>query len=648
MRISKRRVMLVRKGKMPVEYYDFHTGLSCRAYSFMGCHKRDQKYEFRVWAPNADKVFLVGDFNGWSESHPMTRATLQGIFEIGVDASEISIGSKYKYKIINGSRTVYKSDPYGVKMESPPNGATIIVEDNDFTWHDRGWLSHRRAACAAGMQNQPMNIYEVHLGSWKKHPDGSFYSYAEIAGELAPYMKQMGYTHIQLMPVSEHPFDASLGYQISGYYAPTSRFGEPDGLKEFVDIMHTAGVGVILDWVPAYFPKDEYGLFEFDGQPLYEYQSYDRQESRSLGMRKFDVGREEVVSFLVSNAIYYVDKYHVDGIRVNAVSQMLCLDYEKEYGRWIPNVLGDNRNLEAIAFFKRLNSVMKKEYPTVLMIAEEYTSWQGLTSFEGENGLGFDMKWNTAWCTDTLSYIEKDPIFRKYHHERLSYSLCYSTDDKYILPMSHVEFSHGKPTLIGKQVGDYWNKFAGARALMGYMMTHPGKKLTFMGCETAQFSEWSYRDSLDWSVLDYDMHARFQLYLADINNFYLAHPELWQCDCDKSGFEWIDANDKERSIIAFDRIDSYGKRLHVIINFTPIPVEDYHLYLDEEGIYEELLNSDDKKYGGSGVVNTGVRFNALPSDISEHPYCVRLRLPPMAICVFKCTRKSNKKSVRPN
>ena len=619
--------MLVRRGKMLAEYYDFHMGSSCRAHTFMGCHMRGERYEFRVWAPNADKVFLVGDFNGWSESHQMTRVTLQGIYEILVDSSLISVGSKYKYKIINGSRTVYKSDPYSLQMECPPHAASIITKLSDFEWHDRGWMAHRRALTRAGMENHPLNIYEVHLGSFKRRSDGGYYSYRELADELAPYLKQMGYTHIQLMPVFEHPFDASLGYQVSGFFSPTSRFGGPDGLKEFVDIMHTAGIGVILDWVPAHFPKDDYGLFEFDGQPLYEYQTYDRQESRSMGVRKFDLGREEVKSFLLSNALYYAENYHVDGIRVNAVSSMLCLDYEKEYGRWLPNALGDNRNLEAISFFRALNSIMKREYPDVLMIAEEHTSWQNLTSFEGEDALGFDMKWNSDWATDTLFYVDKDPIFRKYHHERLTYSLCYSTADKYILPLSHNEFTFGKKSLLDKSFGDYWNKFAGSRALIGYMMTHPGKKLTFMGCETAQFSEWSHSEALDFSVLDYDMHARFQLYVADINNFYLAHPELWQNDASEDGFEWIDANDKDRSVIAFSRADCGGKKLYVIINFTPVPIEDYCLNLQSDGVYEEVFNSDNKKYGGSGVVNTDHKFNAQPSGELEFPYCIRMRLP---------------------
>ena len=633
--------------KIPSEYYDFHTGTSCRAYEVFGCHANGEKYNFRVWAPGAESVFLVGDFNGWADTHKMERITGGGVFEICVDRGLIGYGSKYKYKILSGGRAIYKSDPYGIKMEAPPNAATVIVPDEKFEWHDRGWLAHRRAVSRAGMQNQPMNIYEVHSGSWKRRDDGGFYSYRELALELAPYLKQMGYTHLQLMPIAEHPLDASLGYHTSGYFAPTSRFGEPWEFKELVDIMHTAGIGVILDLSIAYFSDDEYGLSEFDGECLYEYSGYGGRK-KDCGAKIFDVGREEVVSFLLSNAVYWADKYHVDGIRVCSTSTMLYSELEGEYDRWLPNALRDNRRYEAVRFFKLLNTVMKREYPDVLMISDEHTSWQNLTSFEGDGALGFDMRWNSEWVSDSMAYIEKDPIFRKYHHENLTYSLCYSTADKYILPLSHNEFIHNRKPLIEKPHGDYWNKFATVRALMGYMMTHPGKKLTFMGCELAGFDKWSHIGGLDFSVLDCDMHARFQLYISSINNFYLAHPELWQCDCESGGFEWIDANDKERSIVSYKRMDAGKKALYVVINFTPVPYEDYRLRLDSDGVYEEIFNSDDKKYGGSGVVNTGAKFISERTDDVEFPYSIRMRLPPMAISIVKCTRKSQKKSTRPN
>ena len=637
-------MVLTDNKKMQKEHYDFHMGASFSAYKFMGCHRKGASYTFRVWAPHADKVFLVGDFNSWDETCPMERVTSLGIFEVSVDSAKIIAGQKYKYKIYGKTRILYKSDPYGIRMEEPPNAASIVCDDIEYEWHDRGWMTHRRSLTAAGIASQPMNIYEVHLGSWKRRADGSFMNYAEIAKELAPYVKQMGYTHIQLMPICEHPLDASLGYQICGFFAPTQRYGSADDFKAFVDIMHTAGIGVILDWVPAFFPKDDYGLYEFDGQPLYEYQGYDGQESRASGVRRFDLGKEEVQSFLISNAMYFVNVFHVDGIRVNAVSSMLWLDYEKEYGRWIPNALGDNRNLEAIAFFRKLNFTIKKEHPDVVMIADEHVGWQKLTSFEGDDGLGFDMKWNNDWCYDSMFYIAQEHSQRRNYHEKLIYSLCYATDDKYILPLSHGEFTYPKKSLVERNCGDYWNKFAGARAIMGYMMTHPGKKLNFMGNEIAQFDSWSHKSCLEWFILDYDMHAKFQLYIAELNAFYLEHPELWQLDSDKSGFEWIDANDKERGIISFVRRDAYNNRIYVMINFTSNVVEDYHLALDEGGYFKEIFNSDNEKYGGSGVVNSGIRFVAQPTPDGEHPYCLRMRMPPMAMCVFRQIKKQNYKN----
>lgn len=629
--------------KMQKEHYDFHIGASFSAYKFMGCHKTEDSYFFRVWAPHADRIFLVGDFNSWDESCPMKKVTLLGIFEAVVDASKIRTGQKYKFKIYNGDRVIYKSDPYGIRMEEPPNAASIICDCTNYEWHDKGWISHRRAFVRSCISAQPMNIYEVHLGTWKKRADGSYMNYSEIAKELAPYVKQMGYTHVQLMPIFEHPLDASLGYQICGFFAPTRRYGGIDDLKRFVDIMHMAGIGVIMDWVPAFFPKDDYGLFEFDGQPLYEYQSYDRQQSRLSGVRYFDLGREEVQSFLISNAAYIAEQFHIDGIRVVATSSMLWLDYEKDYGRWFPNALGDNRNLEAMSFFRKLNFTMKKEHPDVIMIADEHIGWQDLTSFEGDGGLGFDMKWNNAWCYDSMRYISQEQSQRPHYHESLTYSLCYATSDRYILPLSHGEFTYPKKSLVERSCGDYWNKFAGVRALMGYMMTHPGKKLSFMGNEIAQFDSWSYKDGIEWFILDYDMHAKFQLYIADLNGFYLEHPELWQMDFDKRGFEWIDANDKERGIISFKRADAYGNKLYVMINFTSSVTEDYYLGLDEGGYYEEIFNSDAEKYGGSGVINTGARFTAHPAECDEHPYYVRLRMPPMAICVMKRIKKAVQK-----
>ena len=631
LKIASEGVTRMARRDFETDAYYFHSGTSNKAYEFMGAHREGDDFVFRVWAPNAEAAFVVGDFNGWSNRHPMRRATSAGIWEARICNTQIKVGDIYKYKFYNRGREIYKSDPYGYKMELPPNSPSVLCDIDDYEWHDAGWLAHRAATFGTDFYSQPMNIYEVHLGSWKRHDDGSYCTYKELADELAPYVKQMGYTHIELMPVAEHPFDGSWGYQVCGYYAPSARFGDPDGFMAFVDAMHTAGIGVILDWVPAHFPKDAFGLYEFDGQPLYEYQGADRMENKGWGTRCFDVGREEVQSFLISNAIYWIDKYHVDGLRVDAVSSMLYLDYCREEGEWVPNSLGDNRNLESIEFFKKLNGTIKEYYPDVLMIAEESSAWQNVTGFEGD-GLGFDMKWNMGWMNDTLFYAEKEPIYRKYHHDKLTFSLMYAFKEKYVLPISHDEVVHGKKSFLDKMPGDYWRKFAGARVFEAYRMTHPGKKLSFMTNEIAQFREWAYEESIEWFMLDYEMHAKYQLYCSDLNNFYLSHPELWQKDCSWDGFQWIDADDADRSIISYRRIAANGKELIVVLNFTPANYEDYYLKVPQKGTYSEVFNSDNEKYGGSGVTNAAVKFESFEELGSEF---IRLRMPPMAAVIFE-------------
>lgn len=629
--------------------YLFHQGNARRAYSYLGAHAEGDMLVFRVWAPNADRAYVVGSFNGWDESAPMQRLTEMGIWEARLPSDKIHEGDIYKYKLINHGREIYKSDPYGTVMDKPPQSASVIYDmSRAYTWHDEGWLAHRSELYKEGFYRQPMNIYELHLGSWKRHEDGSYFNYKELADDLAPYVKQMGYTHIEIMPVAEHPFDGSWGYQIGGYYAPTHRFGTPHQFMNFVDIMHTAGIGVIMDWVPAHFPKDTFGLYEFDGQPLYEYQGADRMENRGWGTRCFDVGRQEVQSFLISNVFYWIDKYHIDGIRVDAVASMLYLDYDRQAGEWCPNVYGDNRNLESVAFFRKLNSAIKEEYPDVLTIAEESSAWKNITSFEGESGLGFDMKWNMGWMNDTLFYVEKDPIYRRYHHDKLTFSLMYAFNEKYVLPISHDEVVHGKKSFVDKMPGDYWNKFAGARAFLAWQMTHPGKKLTFMGNEIAQFREWDYDGSIEWFMLDFDMHARYQLYCAHINNFYLSHPQLWQLDESWEGFKWIDADDSARSIISFRRIAIGGKELVVVINFTPHVYENYTMPLEGEACYAEVFNSDDRIYGGGGVTNSGALLHSICEGGRE---TLHFRLPPMGAVILEeraipQPRKSTKASSR--
>ncbi len=618
--------------------YLFHQGTNYTAYDFLGVHKLENgKYSFRVWAPNADAAYVIGSFNNWDMSCPMQRITERGIWEAELAASA---GDMYKFRMINGDRTVDKADPYGFYCEKPPATASVIYDIDGFRWHDKGWLTLRdKLVREGGCYSRPMNIYEMHAGSWKLHEDGSYYSYRELAEELAPYVKQMGYTHVELMPIAEHPYVPSWGYQVCGYYAPTARFGEPKDFMAFVDKMHTAGIGVILDWVPAHFPKDAHGLYEFDGQPLYEYQGGDRMEHAGWGTRRFDVGREEVECFLVSNVTFWLDKYHIDGLRVDAVASMIYLDYDKLPGEWVPNVYGDNRCLEAISFFQKLNSHVTGCFPDVMMIAEESGSFGNLTSFE-DGGLGFTYKWNMGWMHDALDYAELDPLFRKYQHDKLTFSLMYAFGEKYVLPISHDEVVHGKKSLLDKMSGDYWQKFATARAFGVYMMTHPGKKLNFMGNEIGQFREWDEEGQIEWFLLDYDMHAKYQLFWAELNHLYLENPELWQDDCGWDGFSWIEVSDADRSIYAYRRIDKDKNELITVLNFTPVVRHGYVLGVPEAGEYTELINSDNERYGGSGVVN-GATLVTQPLESHGLPHRLTLTLPPLGAVVLKINKKAN-------
>lgn len=616
--------------------YLFHQGTNYKAYEYLGAHKTEAGYVFRVWAPNAERVYVVGDFNGWTDICPMSRITKGGIWEALLSSDSVKIGDKYKYKIYNNGRAVCKADPYGVEAELPPNTATVIGDVDGYEWRDSGWLAHRKRK-AGKFSSEPLNIYEMHLGSWKRHDDGSLYTYGEIAAELAPYVKQMGYTHIELLPVMEHPYDGSWGYQVCSYYAPTSRHGSPKDFMAFVDAMHEAGIGVILDWVPAHFPKDEHGLYEFDGAPLYEYQGWDRMEHEGWGTRRFDVGRNEVECFLVSNAMYWIEKYHVDGLRVDAVASMLYLDYDKRPGEWVPNVYGDNKCLEAIAFFQKLNGWLEGKHPDVLMIAEESTAWGNLTKF-ADGGLGFDAKWNMGWMNDSLAYIEVDPLFRKYHHEKMTFAMTYSFNEKYILSISHDEVVHGKKSLLDKMWGDYWQKFAGMRAYLGFMMTHPGKKLLFMGSEFGQFIEWKYDDQLDWFLLDYESHSKLQHYVSELNQLYLKTPAMWQVDDSWEGFKWIDADNREQSIFSYRRIDKKGKEVIVLINFTPVVREEFMLGVPDAGVYEEIFNSDSEEFGGSGVVNAN-ELKTIGRSWNYLPDAIKLRVPPLGMTIIRCKRK---------
>ena len=600
---------------------------SFSTHEYLGVHPCDQGYVFRVWAPRAERVGLSGSFNGWSDL-PMTRLPDDdehaGIWEAYATASP---GDKYKYRVTSCGRTVEKADPYALSCECPPASASVIYDLSGYEWNDAEWMARRRRDMAGGgFYSRPINIYELHPLSWRRHSDGTNLTYAELAAELAPYVKQMGYTHIELMPIAEHPFNPSWGYQVTGYFAPTARFGSPRDFMAFVDYMHRAGIGVILDWVPAHFPKDDYGLFEFDGAPLYEYDDISRSENRGWGTRMFDLGRREVADFLLSNAAFWIEKYHIDGLRVDAVASMIYLDYDKRPGEWTPNCYGDNRCLEAVEFFTRLNGYMRKEHPDVLMIAEESSVWPYVTSKYGE-GLGFSFKWNMGWMHDTLDYMCMTPEERKCNRHRLTFSLTYAFSEWYMLPLSHDEVVHGKRSLMGRMPGEYTDKFASARLLALWMMTHPGKKVSFMGNEIGQFDEWNFDAQTEWFLLGYETHARHQLYHASLNNFYLAHPELWENEGDWSGFEWIDDDSACRGIFAYRRRSKSGRDLIIVLNFTDTPCEGYEIKGSVD--YAILFSSDEEMFGGSGRLSSG----SIPNNTGG----IMLDLPPLSgVILGKC------------
>ena len=604
----------------------FHEGTNYRAYEYMGAHRVGTHYVFRVWAPHATRVFLVGDLNAWGADTPMSRVTAGGIWEVFVDALRFDSGRCYKYKMICDEGEVYKSDPYGYRMQKPPETATVLYDLTEYVWQDAAWMQWRAKTMGSTPYEQPLNIYEVHLGSWKRQNDGSPLSYLELRDELVPYVKQMGYTHVELMPVMEHPYDGSWGYQVCGYFAPSARYGTPSDLMALIDAFHGAGIGVILDWVPAHFPKDAHGLYEFDGEPLYENQGIDRMEHKGWGTRCFDVGRNEVQCFLVSNADFWVEYYHADGLRVDAVASMLYLDYDRLPHEWVPNVYGENKSLEAIAFFRKLNAHMRGAHSDVLMIAEESTAFGNVTRFE-DGGLGFSLKWNMGWMNDILSYVEMDPIYRKYHHEKTNFSLTYSFGEAYVLPISHDEVVHGKRSLLDRMFGAYRQKFDATRAFLTYMMTHPGKKLTFMGCEIGQFREWDAQGQIEWFLTEYDSHARLQYFCAELNHFYLQNPPLYEIDGSWDGFDWIEPDDRDRSILSYRRMDKAGNELVVVVNFTPVVDHGYLLRGLREGIYTELLNSDEERFGGSGIRNDGTLCVPKCGELS-------ITVPSNGACVF--------------
>ena len=617
--------------------YLFHQGTNYRTYEFMGC-QFDSKAgvaTFRTWAPGAKAVHVSGDFNGWNDSAtPMLRASDGGIWEATV--SNVWPDQRYKFSVTSGRDTKrMKSDPYAFYSETEGKTASIVFDLDGYEWGDGKWLKSKSRRTS---YESPMNIYEVHLGSWMRAPDGNPLGYTEIAEKLVRYVKDMNYTHIELMPVMEHPFGGSWGYQVCGYYAPTSRYGTPHDFMRFVDLCHQSGIGVILDWVPAHFPKDEHGLIEYDGGPLYECHGMDRIENREWGTRCFDYGRTEVQSFLVSNALFWFDKYHADGLRVDAVSSMLYLDYGKKHGQWTPNTHGGNENLDAIAFLRKLNKAVFEVFPNVMMIAEESTAWPLVSKPIHDGGLGFNFKWNMGWMNDMLEYVEIDPLYRKHVHNKITFSFMYAFSENFILPLSHDEVVHGKKSLLNKMPGEYDMKFAGLRVFLGYMMMHPGKKLTFMGAEFGQFREWDTDSGLDWLLLDYPMHSNLSRYVKELGAFYLATPALWEIDYSWEGFRWISENDRDQNIIAFTRTDKKGECIIALINFAPVTRYDYRIGVPEKGEYEEIFNSDLQEYGGWGNRNG----NTSTQDISIHgfPQSISLTAPPLStVCLRRIAKE---------
>lgn len=608
----------------------YHDGSATRAYEFLGCHPeiRDDTsgFVFRVWAPNAQAVHVVGDFNFWNpEDLPMQKIS-QGVWEAwSANATE---GCAYKYAVTQqGGRCIYKADPVGFRTCRSPDTSSVICDTDGYKWHDSLWLARNARRSPL---NAPVNIYEMHLGSWRRKEDGTLYTYSEIAPLLAKYVKDMGYTHVELMPLAEYPYDPSWGYQVTHYYAPTSRYGSPQELMELVDTLHQAGIGVLLDWVPAHFPKDEYALYEFDGTCTYELSDPTMNEHPDWTTRIFDFGKPEVKSFLISNAVYWLERFHIDGLRVDAVSSMLYLDYNRP--NYKPNRFGGRENLEAIDFIRQLNNACFALRKNIIMAAEESSAYPMVTKPASDGGLGFLFKWNMGWMNDTLKYIKEDPLYRKYNHNKLTFSMAYAFSENFILPLSHDEVVHGKYSLINKAPGDYFWKFANLRVLRGYQMAHPGKKLSFMGNEFGQFIEWNFRQELDWLLLDYDMHKKMLDYSRDLNHFYLEHAELWADDLSWNGYQWIQPDDSDSSIIAFRRIDKKGRELIAVCNFTPVLRENYRLGVPKAGTYTCVFCSDDQKYGGTGQLPTETASEPVP--FREYNQSALFRIPPMSLTFF--------------
>ena len=616
----------------------FHTGDSVRAYDFLGAHlvNRNDKngVVFRVWAPTARSVSVAGDFNNWNNEANYMYNIGYGVWEVFVEGVKEFCTYKYCIESEYGDRLM-KADPYAFHAQTRPGQASVVYDIESYSWNDSEWFNKRKEN---NISSSPMNIYEIHAGSWRKYPDGNFFNYQKLADELIPYLKEMHYTHVQLMPIMEYPYDGSWGFQTTGYYAPTSRYGTPSDFMAFVDKLHGEGIGVILDWVPSNFPTDDFGLARFDGSPLYESNDPKTSKRDSWGTCLFNYARFEVTSFLVSCAMFWLDKYHIDGLRIGALSSMLYLDYGKTEGEWEPNKFGGKENLDAVDFVKRLNTAVHMYHPDVMMFAEENTSWPKLTHKIEDGGLGFDFKWNMGWMNDMLPYMSLNPMWRPFNHDSLTFSFYYAFSEKFLLPISHDEVSHGKGSLIKQMPGKYDEQFAGVRAFITYMYAHPGKKLVFMGTEIGQFDEWNHEEAIQWDLLEFEKHKKLRTFFKELNKFYLDCKPLYELDTVWKGFDWIHHDDYTNSVIAFKRTDKNGDEIVSVCNFQPIRRDEYCIGVPKYGLYDEVFNSDEERFGGSGVVN-GNNIKTEVMKIHGFDQGLSLTLPPLSVIYLRCAKE---------
>ena len=616
----------------------FHTGDSVRAYDFLGAHlvNRNDKngVVFRVWAPTARSVSVAGDFNNWNNEANYMYNIGYGVWEVFVEGVKEFCTYKYCIESEYGDRLM-KADPYAFHAQTRPGQASVVYDIESYSWNDSEWFNKRKEN---NISSSPMNIYEIHAGSWRKYPDGNFFNYQKLADELIPYLKEMHYTHVQLMPIMEYPYDGSWGFQTTGYYAPTSRYGTPSDFMAFVDKLHGEGIGVILDWVPSNFPTDDFGLARFDGSPLYESNDPKTSKRDSWGTCLFNYARFEVTSFLVSCAMFWLDKYHIDGLRIGALSSMLYLDYGKAEGEWEPNKFGGKENLDAVDFVKRLNTAVHMYHPDVMMFAEENTSWPKLTHKIEDGGLGFDFKWNMGWMNDMLHYMSLNSMWRPFNHDSLTFSFYYAFSEKFLLPISHDEVSHGKGSLIKQMPGKYDEQFAGVRAFITYMYAHPGKKLVFMGTEIGQFDEWNHEEAIQWDLLEFEKHKKLRTFFKELNKFYLNCKPLYELDTVWKGFDWIHHDDYTNSVIAFKRTDKNGDEIVSVCNFQPIRRDEYCIGVPKYGLYDEVFNSDEERFGGSGVVN-GNNIKTEVMKIHGFDQGLSLTLPPLSVIYLRCAKE---------